>query len=74
MGIGRNMKKKVLWLGMALIGYVSLILELTVIDGGILLAAVGVIFSIVGTIGMCVCSKKFREWFCVMLDGPCWWF
>ena len=68
------MKKKIFWMTMAIIGYISLILEFTVVDGGILLAIVGVCFSLMGTIGMCICSEKFRNWFFLMLDGPCWWF
>ncbi len=66
--------KKIFWMIMAVIGYISLILEVTVVDGGVLLAMEGVFFSMVGTIGMCICSEKFRNWFFFVLDSPCWWF
>lgn len=66
-------KRKIFLTTIAIIGYVSLILELTVVDGGFLLATVGVCFSLVGTIGMCICSEKFRNWFFFALDGPCFW-
>ena len=49
---------------MAVMGYMSLILEVTGMDGGVFACnGRSIFFSIDGTIGMCICSESFRNCF-----------
>lgn len=52
--------KKIFWMIMAVIGYISLILEVTVVDGGVLLAMEGVFFQWLEQLG-CVFVLKNLE-------------
>lgn len=68
------MKIQKIWICTVIIGYILLFLEIAILDGGFLLAFLGIFLSLIGTIGACITSKKFREWLVVIIDAPCFWF